>query len=231
MRFESGPRSIPIAVVAIVSLVIIPGSAFAPLAGDGDGHERRIEREAMHWLEPQVVPLDDFDADGPILAIGGGGESVIGQLKGEQVVAIDISRRELEAAPGDAIKIVMDARDLQFVDGSFRTAASFFTLMYIDPSDHATVLAEVHRVLRPGGRFLVWDATLGPVQDRTKEVVVVPLTVTIEDREISTGYGVAIPERTLDLGYYRELGQAAGFDVVAEREVDRWFYLELRKPR
>ena len=38
-----------------------------------------------------VVP--DFPAEGLILDIGGGGEGVIGQLKGHQVVAIDLSQR------------------------------------------------------------------------------------------------------------------------------------------
>ncbi len=50
---------------------------------------------------------------------------IIEQLKGKQAVAIDLSKRELDEAPGDPLlKIVMDARDLKFVDGSFPTATS-----------------------------------------------------------------------------------------------------------
>ena len=37
-------------------------------------------------------------------------------------------------------------------------AASFFTLCYIDGEDHATVMSETYRVLRPGGHFHIWDA-------------------------------------------------------------------------
>jgi hypothetical protein len=52
--------------------------------------------------------VDDFDAAGYILDIGGGGEGVIGQLKGERVVAIDKQKRELEEAAPGALKIVID---------------------------------------------------------------------------------------------------------------------------
>ncbi len=39
------------------------------------------------------VSLPNFSAEGLILDIGGGGEGVIGQLKGKQVVAVDLSSR------------------------------------------------------------------------------------------------------------------------------------------
>ena len=132
---------------------------------DEEGH-RQPPQEQMHRFPPQVVELGSIEADGWILALGGGGESVIGQLEGRRVVAIDISRRELEDAPGDALKIVMDARDLQFLDETFDVAASFFTLMYIDGADHRSVFDEVHRVLRPGGRLLIWDAAFGDRPDK-----------------------------------------------------------------
>jgi len=45
------------------------------------------------------------------LDIGGGGEGVIGQMKGKQVIAIDPNRRELEEAADGPLKIVMDARE------------------------------------------------------------------------------------------------------------------------
>jgi SAM-dependent methyltransferase len=215
-------------VLATLALLAAVGGV-APASTD-EGHSP-IPPEKMQKLEPQVVAIDDFQAQGPILAIGGGGECVIGQLKGEQVVAIDISRRELEEAPGEALKIVMDARDLKFLGESFDVAASFFTLMYINGSDHPKVFEEVYRVLQPGGRFLVWDAVLGPPADDGKTVVVIPLTVKLPDTEIQTGYGVNFPPRTHDLGYYKRLGRVSGFELVSERSEEHWFHLVLRKPK
>ena len=220
-------QRLTINVLATLALLTAVGVA-APVSAE-EGHSP-IPPDKMQQLEPQIVKIDDFQAEGPILAIGGGGECVIGQLNGEQVVAIDISRRELEEAPGEALKIVMDARDLKFVGESFDVAASFFTLMYIDGSDHQKVFEEVLRVLEPGGRFLIWDAVLGPPADDGKTVVVVPLTVQLPDREIKTGYGVGFPDRPHDLSYYKRLAAASGFELVSERTKEHWFHVVLRKP-
>ena len=124
-----------------------------------EGH-KEIAEERIFWFDMQEVSVRDFEASGYILDIGGGGEGIISRLKGEQVIAIDPSRRELEEAPSGPLKIVMDATDLQFLDSTFLTATSFFTLMYVKASDHERVFSEVHRVLKLGGRFLVWDVIL-----------------------------------------------------------------------
>ena len=60
------------------------------------------------------VDLSQVTLNGRILDIGGGGEGIIAQFKGESVVAIDPNKKELEEAPskGD-LKIVMDAKDLK----------------------------------------------------------------------------------------------------------------------
>jgi len=56
-----------------------------------------IDQNRVFRLCEQTVVLDDFPAVGWVLDIGGGGEAVIGQLKGAQVVAIDLLPRELES--------------------------------------------------------------------------------------------------------------------------------------
>jgi ubiquinone/menaquinone biosynthesis C-methylase UbiE len=98
----------------------------------------KVEDHRMGELENKFYVFDtvelevkDFESDGFILDIGGGGEGVIGRLKGRDVVAIDIRREELEEAVDGPLKIVMDARDLKFLDGSFNTATAFFSMMYI----------------------------------------------------------------------------------------------------
>jgi hypothetical protein len=84
-------------------------------------------------------------------------------------------------------------------------------------------------VLRPGGRFLIWDASFGPRPEDGKTVGVVPLTVKLPDREISTGYGVRWPDEPHDLAYYRRLVESTGFSVVRAESKDRWLSLELKK--
>ena len=49
----------------------------------------------------------------------------------------------------------MNACELQFLDSTFNTVTSFFTLMYIDGPDHEKAFSQVSRVLVPGGRFFI----------------------------------------------------------------------------
>ena len=92
----------------------------------------------MHVFDRQDFVVADFQAVGYILDIGGGGEGIIGQMKPAQVIAVDLSKRELEEAPPGPLKIVMDATDLKFLDGSFETATAFFSLMYMRPEVQQT---------------------------------------------------------------------------------------------
>jgi ubiquinone/menaquinone biosynthesis C-methylase UbiE len=190
----------------------------------------QITEDQIYFLEPQEVSLDDFGAAGYILDIGGGGEGIIGRLKGQQVIAVDPNRRELEEAAEGPLKIVMDARDLKFLDGAFNTVTSFFALMYIQGPDHEAVLREVFRVLAPGGRFLIWDVILPRCLDESKVITAFRLSVELPGETVSTGYGARWPEREQDLAYYRRLAEAVGFEVLAQRERGRTFFLELGRP-
>ena len=196
-----------------------------------DHHEPSEDR--IYFFAQQTVTVNDFDAAGFILDVGGGGEGIIGQLKGPQVVAIDPNQRELAEAAAGPLKIIMDARDLQFLDATFGAATAFFTLMYIRAPDHAQVFGEVFRVLVPGGTFLIWDAILPPRPgdvDEEKTIAVFPLLVKLPDREISTGYGTHWPQEKQDLLYYAHLAKNAGFDVIAQKAHDRVLFLHLQKP-
>jgi len=189
-----------------------------------------ISEDRLFYFEKQEVVVNDFDSPGYILDIGGGGRGVIGELKGEQVIAIDPSKRELEEAPAGPLKIIMDARDLQFLDGTFSTATSFFTLMYIQGPDHEKVFSEVFRVLKSGGLFLIWDAIIPQRLDEGKDIAVFPLSVKLPNEEIDAMYGVLWPEEEQDLSYYVRLAENVGFNVVAQREKDGVLFLKLRKP-
>lgn len=189
-----------------------------------------ISEDRLFFFEEQEVIVSDIDAPGYILDIGGGGEGVIGRLKGERVVAIDPNRRELDQAPAGPLKIVMDATDLRFLDGAFSAATSFFTLMYIKGSDHQKVFGEVFRVLQPSGRFFIWDVIFPLRLDPEKDVAVVSLLVKLPDEEIAAGYRHLWPVEGRDLSYYMRLAKDAGFNVVAQDVKDRAFFLELQRP-
>ncbi|HEY8050313.1 MAG TPA: class I SAM-dependent methyltransferase, partial [Ramlibacter sp.] len=149
-------------------------SAFASATGDIDAINRRAwsrgstvrEYERLHgWTDPGERAAIEFAANEargqPILDIGvGAGRTAqfLEPLAGSYV-AIDYTEAMVRAFrklhPGVRIE-QMDARDLSaFFDGQF--ALVVFSFNGIDAVDHdgrAKVLREVHRVLRPGGRFL-----------------------------------------------------------------------------
>jgi len=62
------------------------------------------------------------------------------------------------------IDILCDTRRLPFPGASFDTAALLAVLNHIPPQDRETVLEDVYRVLRPGGRLLI--TMLDPVTGR-----------------------------------------------------------------
>jgi SAM-dependent methyltransferase len=202
---------------------------YSRVSGQED-HHQKVDENAIHLFPKLTVTLSDFQADGLVLDIGGGGEGVIGQLKGNQVVAIDINRRELEDAPDGPLKIVMDATELGFLNDAFQTVTCFYTLMYIPENLHTAVLEEVFRVMQPGGVFRVWDVAYPPRTDPNKEIGAVLLNIKLPDREINTGYGGKWPVNGRPLSYYQELAKAAGFQISVSRENQHTFHLQLKKP-
>jgi ubiquinone/menaquinone biosynthesis C-methylase UbiE len=165
------------------------------------------------------------------LDIGGGGGGIIGRAYGSRVVAIDRLKEELEEAPDGPLKIVMDARELQFLDGGLPTATAFFTFMYIKGEDHHRIFEEVFRVLASDGRLYLWDAVLPVRVEGTPEIAIVPVTAQLPGGEaVSNFYGVRWPSEGRDLAYYQRLAEEAGFEVVVGGTRDQHVFLELRKP-
>ncbi len=177
----------------------------------------------------QEIELADFPTKGWILDIGGGGEGVIGRLKGNLVVAIDNRKKELEEAPEGPLKIIMDATDLQFLDESFETVTAFFSMMYMDTKTRKKVFKEAYRVLRPGGVFHLWDVTIPAQTDPSKSLFVVPLKITLPDEVIQTGYGVPWKDREQDVETYTDLAQKIGFKFEVGVPQKQVFQLKLIK--
>ena len=193
-----------------------------------DPTPRAVSADELFSFKPQAVPLGPIEAEGLILDIGGG-EGVISHLMGRQVVAIDVSREKLSKRQVESLQIVMDARELFFVDGSFGTATAFFTLLRFDAADQAKVFGEVYRVLAPGGRWLIWDAIFGP-RPEGKQVAMIPVAVKIKGENIETAYSRKWPEEVHDLDHYRKLAEAAGFTVLEVDQKAAWFRFVLQKP-
>jgi ubiquinone/menaquinone biosynthesis C-methylase UbiE len=188
--------------------------------------------DRLFLLDRDEITLHDFPAAGPILDVGGGGEGIIGLLKGEQVVAIDVSREELEESPDGPLKIVMDARDLQFLDASFRTATAFFSLMYLHTrADQERAMAEIYRVLKPGGHLMIWDVSVPERLSLERDICVLPLLVHVAGQQIETGYGQLWPAERRDVAYYLALAAASGFRLVEQRQGGKQiFFIDLQKP-
>ncbi len=99
------------------------------------------------------------------VAAGTGNVGVTAALRGAVVTASDLTPRMLElgrkraAAEGLALDWVeADAEDLPFPDTAFDLAASAFGVIFVPHP--AVAVAELHRVLRPGGRLglTTWPA-------------------------------------------------------------------------
>lgn len=130
-----------------------------PMRWDGyaDAYERVFEplttafaRQALDRLEP-LADLDLLD-----VAAGAGGTALEALRRGARVTAVDASaamvQRIAARAPGVTAHR-MDGAALALADSQFDAAiSSFGVVLFPDP---AAGMAEVHRVLRPGGQVAV----------------------------------------------------------------------------
>ena len=185
-----------------------------------------ILTSGLFTFEPVNLEVKDFESGGLVLDIGGGGEGVIGRLKGKQVVAIDLRMDELVETVDGPLKVVMDARALTFEESSFTTATAFFSLMYMKTrEDHQKVLNEAWRVLKPGGHLHLWDVDLSKRPDTKKEFYLVRLHYRVGDFEKGTGYGMKWPVEPRSVEYYLQLAEEAGFQLLTVERNKHIFYL------
>jgi ubiquinone/menaquinone biosynthesis C-methylase UbiE len=189
-----------------------------------------MTEEKMFFIEPHIIDLSNVELKGRILDVGGGGEGIIGIYKGSQVIAIDRKKSELEeAAEGDYLKIIMDAKDLQFLDNTFETATAFYMFMYVPMENRREIFKEIFRVLKKGGEFVLWDMVI-PIKGKSKkELYGTKVKVIIGDKEIDTGYGTHW-NKEQDLKYFVDLGKTIGFTTSSSQEAENKIFIRFQKP-
>ncbi|MGH3345906.1 MAG: class I SAM-dependent methyltransferase [Nocardioides sp.] len=113
-----------------------------------------IEQPEYWWYRARAdllrAALGEFAADtGCVLDVGSADGPSVGWLHGEQHVTVDLDPRGLR--PGGGVNA--SALALPFRDGAFDLVSAFDVVEHCDPE--AVALAELGRVLRPGGRLLL----------------------------------------------------------------------------
>ena len=97
-----------------------------------------------------------------VLDVGAGVGALLDDIAelfpGAWVVGVDRAEGMIARAGSEHGRAVMDASRLAFAEGSIDVAVMSFVLFHLP--DPAVGLAEIHRILKPGGRFGV--ATWGP---------------------------------------------------------------------
>lgn len=184
-----------------------------------------------------VIDLAQLTAPGLVLDVAGGGEGIVGRALGRQVISIDISRPELEEVSNDALKLVMDAADMSFLDSSFTDATCFFGLMYMPAQLRPRVLAEVFRVLAPGGCLRIWDAEIPAVAaggSAGNNVFMIELEAIIGAGQHAhphrTTYGVGLRDKAQSCCSITRAAVDSGFVVLGHAGSGRIFHLSLLKP-
>ncbi len=174
-------------------------------------HEEENHKD-IYFSKLHIVDLTNIKLKGRILDIGGGGEGVIGQFAGPHVIAIDPSDRELKEAPGDCLKIIMNGKELKFLDETFDTITVFFTMMYMQMSDHYQVFKEIYRVLKSNGEVFLWDLNIPDKPKTDKKFYAIKLEIDIGDKKIETGYGTRWGKK-FNMEHYINLGTTVGLTI------------------
>jgi SAM-dependent methyltransferase len=108
--------------------------------------------------DPRDVMWDAIVAAAPerVLEVGPGPGEVSERIQrnlGAEVVAIDVSDRMVELARSRGVDArVGDVQELPFADGEFDLVLAAWVLFHVPDLDRG--LAEIARVLRPGGRLV-----------------------------------------------------------------------------
>jgi ubiquinone/menaquinone biosynthesis C-methylase UbiE len=190
----------------------------------------KIDENEIYFTEKQIIDIEKEKDINRVLDIGGGGESIIAHLYGDRVISIDLSKEELlEAEDNDALKIIMDARKMDFLDNQFDLCTSFFTFMYLDKIDYEKVFKEVKRVLKPEGLFLIWDLSIPEKNREDKDFYAINLEVRFNNKKVDTAYGTYWKENSQKINEFVNLANKNKLEVLKKETDNHYFYLKSLK--
>jgi ubiquinone/menaquinone biosynthesis C-methylase UbiE len=176
--------------------------------------------QAAEAMTREVCALAGVGAGQRVLDVGCGFGGTIAHLDdavdGVALVGLNIDGRQLEQAartvrprPGNSVAFVQgDATALPFPDDSFDTVLAIECAFHF-PS-RKRFLAEVRRVLRPGGRAVVSDFLRG---DASVHEVATTIGPAVDD----PFYGANAAPVTA--GRYHRMATAAGFELTVDRDI------------
>ncbi len=168
------------------------------------------------------IDIRNIKIDGDILDIGAGGEGVISLNYPDQVfgIALEEHKEHFAKAPSCRLKILMDARDLKFLDNTFENITAFFTFMYIDFNDYPKVFSEISRVLKTNGKFFFWDMNF-PESRSEKEFYIRFFEIETKTKKVDTGYGCDWKNRSHKKEILDEFAEKAGLECIHHEVIDR----------
>jgi SAM-dependent methyltransferase len=184
----------------------------------------------MHWEDPDwhvvgIIPMLHGNNTARILDLGCGagrhvvwlareGFEVVGQDSSD--TALHLTRRAMARHAVDAELVEADMEALPFEDASFDAVISVLAVYHNRLDGLKRSMAEVHRVLRPSGYFLVWLLSRKE-WEREKDL---PGAEEIEPFTLTKGEGVpdaGIPHRFSDETEVRD-DLLRDFEILALEE-------------
>jgi len=119
--------------------------------------ERRRDSQDVRLLDEFIQRLR---ANAPVLDAGCGAGIPISQMLSErfQVTGVDFSEAQVELAKKhvpNGTFICQDMTKLDFPDETFGGICSYYAIIHIPREEHQPLLANFHRMLKPGGFALL----------------------------------------------------------------------------
>lgn len=116
--------------------------------------EELSRREVAGMLELLALPVGARVLDVPC---GWGRHSVLLAQQGYDVVGADLSYDLLRRGAAGPHYVAADVRSQPFADATFDAVINVFTSLglFLDDQEDLQALREAHRLLKPGGRFLL----------------------------------------------------------------------------
>lgn len=208
------------------------GRHFDAVAGEYD--QSLPSHVVEHYLRKRTRFVLQHCPPGRAVDVGCGTGALAERLSaaGYEVVGVDPSARMLEVMRGrapDVEAVQASGESLPLDDGSFDLALTVATLHHVaDPQAVRATLAEMARVVRPGGNILVWDhnprnpywpRVMNRVPQDSGEERLIPLSEIVAGLSAAGAEPVLVAESGLvpDFVPRRAMPAARGLEGLVER--------------